>query len=179
MLALPPDASHFTAGAIAGHLLAQVHGRRRRERFGHDMLAAGFDLFVAAFRARTGKRLSVRNVLPGEWRVNDGVFAYSAVVDDDALERWASLYRGRATVVPIVPDESAEVARLALKSRVNPARFGGLFTFSGFVDWRVLWGGLDIGWRKDTALRWMLEAYNRRAAVDSRGDALRVRLTDL
>jgi hypothetical protein len=66
----------------------------------------------------------------------------------------------------------------ALELRVNPKRLGTLFSFSSYINWRVLWGSSDLNWSESTTLSWLLQAYNKRAAIGAKRNATLVAVSD-
>jgi hypothetical protein len=160
MLKLPPNWHQIPGGALARALGAQIQSRKLRAEFARHMITASFGLWDAGVLKREGRIRRVR-ALPGlRWRLGKGIYAYLSEVNDDAMHVCARCKRTERVFTVIVPEGHDELFRNALEA-FAPKSAPTVYSLSGFICWRTMWGGTDLGLSHLETNAFLLRQYHR------------------
>jgi hypothetical protein len=160
MLTVPRNWAKIHGGEIARQLLAQIDDHQLRIEFARHILQASFPLLDARLLRRNHRLTRIRALANMRWRFGDGAYAYFPDPDDLALKTCLN----RLTALPIwtviVPSSFEFVFRAALEaasSRWKPS----LFTLDGYVDWRTMWAGVDLGTSHERVNQFLIRRFHR------------------
>jgi hypothetical protein len=159
-------------GAVAVDLLAQVHGKKRRDCAASDLIGASLDLLVATWPRRGRPALRIETLSNATWRISSLYYTYLPADDDSAIGACIRLARS-SDVAVILPRRHEELKRRLLIATLR-RRAPCIWSFDAFISWRTTSAEIDQGWPRERPVLELLAAYNRRADAAGRGDLLRV-----
>jgi hypothetical protein len=110
---------------------------------------------------RRNQHLSRIRPLPTmRWKFGGGAYAFFQEPDARALKACVNRRVARPIWAVIVPSSFEFVFRTALeaaRSRWKPS----LFTLEGYVDWRTMWAGVDLGIPRERVNQFLIRRFHR------------------
>lgn len=172
MLQLASNWHMITFGRLADHLVSQEPSPALRLAIAANLVHASLDVTVGARRAAGYADVCVQLVYPRSWRIGDLIYRLLSEGDDRsaALSQRPRQARIATLIVPIAWEAQ-------MRRHLHAAPWiTAVFTVGSFLDWRMLFDAIDLGYTRAEAVLALAAAYNARVEGGGCGKSLLIEI---